>query len=52
VVGDFIKAFLASVTILLPCKKGRHAGDHIVVIIVVIKIQMFFRFWTGVNESV
>ena len=50
--GDFIKSFLALVAVLFTSEEGWHTGNNIVVIIVVIQVQVFFGFWTRVDESI
>ena len=51
-VGDFIKSFLALVAVLFTSEEGWHTGNNIVVIVVVIQVQVFFGFWTRVNEGI
>ena len=36
--GDFVEAFLALMTILLTGEEGWHAGDDIVLVVVVVQV--------------
>jgi hypothetical protein len=36
--GDFVEAFLALMTVLLTGEEGRHAGDDIVMVVVVVQV--------------
>ena len=51
-VGDFIKSLLAFVAVLFTSKEGWHTSNNIVVIVVVIQVQVFFGFWTRVDEGI
>ena len=51
-VGDFIKSLLALVAVLFTSEKRWHTGNNIVVIVVVIQVQVFFGFWTRVDEGI
>ena len=51
-VGDFVESFLACMAVLLTSEKGWHTGNNIVVIVMVIQVQVFFGFWTRVDESI
>ena len=51
-IGDFIKSFLAFVAVLFTSEEGWHTGNNIVVIVVMVQVQVFFGFWTRVDEGI
>ena len=52
VVCDVVVALFAFVTIFLTSKEGRHAGNDVIVVVMVIKVYVFFCRWTGINEGI
>ena len=50
--SDFVKTFLAFMTILFACEEGRHACNHVVVIVMLVQVEAFLSFGTRVYKSV
>ena len=50
--GDFVESLLVFVAALFTSEEGWHTGNNIVVIVVVIQVQVFFGFWTRVDEGI
>ena len=46
------ESFLACMAVLLTSEEDWHTRNNIVVIVVVIQVQVFFGFWTRVDEGI